>query len=288
MLSAPADPDVRKTMASPRAKNRGKSPRSRTVHDRRLTQDAPENAKNTPCRNIPIYGFCRYEKDGCAYNHDMTTSKSGSRPITAASSSLDSASKFNVESPSFTPLQPHVNGTRRSREYPTISPRSANATPFTPRNAANEANISAQYAEPKEDLKRVVMGSKEFHPASFEPEQTMAQDVNDPSLLSAYDPYTLQTAYQGLATQQQPAIHNPYLQDPYSNPNYYQTMQSFSAPLQHHLYAPLPPHRENLHGYQRMTHDFFIPEDLRRDFQKRMEATLQVMPSKYTLQSCNY
>lgn len=50
--------------------------------------------------------------------------------------------------------------------------------------------------------------------------------------------------------------------------------------LQHHLYASLAPHRDNLPAHQRTTHDFFIPEELRHDFQKRMEATLQILPSK--------
>lgn len=33
-------------------------------------------------------------------------------------------------------------------------------------------------------------------------------------------------------------------------------------------------------AYQRTTHDFFISEEVRREFQKKMEATLQVLPSK--------
>jgi PAB-dependent poly(A)-specific ribonuclease subunit 3 len=191
-----------------------------------------------------------------------------------------SLSKFNAESPSFTPLQPHVNGQRRSKEYPTISPRSANATPFTPKATVNEVTISG-FGDAKEPFK-TGMG-KEFHPASFEPESSLGQDVSADPAMMGYDAYSLQSAYQGLSGQQQPALHNPYLQDPYSNPNYYQAMQSFAAPLQHHLYAHLPPHRENLHGYQRMTHDFFIPEDLRREYQKRLEATLQVMPGSHVL-----
>jgi len=29
-----------------------------------------ENAKDTLCRNVLIYGHCRYEDQGCAFNHD--------------------------------------------------------------------------------------------------------------------------------------------------------------------------------------------------------------------------
>jgi PAB-dependent poly(A)-specific ribonuclease subunit 3 len=108
-----------------------------------------ENLKNTPCRNIGIYGFCKYEKDGCAYNHDAALKNKTQSPSAGSSeryvaSALPSApiaisnnvcsglpaSRFNVDSPSFTPLQPHTNGLRASA----ISPRSANAAPFTPQS----------------------------------------------------------------------------------------------------------------------------------------------------------
>jgi hypothetical protein len=39
------------------------------VEDWALIQD-PENAKDTLCRNVLIYGHCRYEDQGCAFNHD--------------------------------------------------------------------------------------------------------------------------------------------------------------------------------------------------------------------------
>jgi PAB-dependent poly(A)-specific ribonuclease subunit 3 len=86
---------------------------------------------------------------------------------------------------------------------------------------------------------------------------------------------------QGLAGTAQPSIANPYLQDmsgSYPGAAYYQ-QPTFTQPLQYHLYAPQPPYRENLLPYQRTQYDFFIPEDIRREFQKRNEATLQVLPN---------
>lgn len=50
--------------------------------------------------------------------------------------------------------------------------------------------------------------------------------------------------------------------------------------LQYHLYAPLGPHREDLLPYQKLAHDFFMPEKLREELQKKSEASLQIMPSK--------
>jgi PAB-dependent poly(A)-specific ribonuclease subunit 3 len=112
----------------------------------------------------------------------------------------------------------------------------------------------------------------EFVPQNFDPNQTTNQ--TDASLL--YDPYTLQTAIQG----SQPTITNPYLQEMsagYGGAFYQQP--AFTQPLQYHLYAPQPPYRENLLPYQRTQYDFFISEDIRREFQKRNEATLQVLPN---------
>lgn len=49
--------------------------------------------------------------------------------------------------------------------------------------------------------------------------------------------------------------------------------------LSYHLYAPLGPHRENLMAYQRTTHDFFIPDHLREEMQRKSEASLQTFSS---------
>lgn len=59
-------------------------------------------------------------------------------------------------------------------------------------------------------------------------------------------------------------------------------------PLQYHLYAPVGPHREDLMQYHRVTHDFFIPEKLREEMQRKTEASLQVMPNSQLPQLDNY
>lgn len=41
---------------------------------------ARENAKETLCRNVVIYGKCRFEDKGCAFNHD-TTKANGVQPM---------------------------------------------------------------------------------------------------------------------------------------------------------------------------------------------------------------
>lgn len=100
------------------------------------------------------------------------------------------------------------------------------------------------------------------------------------------------------------ASHNPYLDDTTNLTGntgaYYQAQTNFGAPqqpvsgfvhaiissnvsqLQYHLYAPVGPHKEGLLDYQKGPHDFFIPNDLREELQKKSEATHQVMQSEFS------
>lgn len=88
--------------------------------------------------------------------------------------------------------------------------------------------------------------------------------------------------------------YNPYADDHNAmagNSSFFQAQGAFAAPLQplqHHLYAPVGPHREDLMPYHRMTHDFFLPEKLREELQKKAEASLQVIPSSQLPQLDNY
>jgi PAB-dependent poly(A)-specific ribonuclease subunit 3 len=56
--------------------------------------------------------------------------------------------------------------------------------------------------------------------------------------------------------------------------------------LQYHLYANIGPYRDELQPYQRVTHDCFMSESLREDFQKRAEAAHQVIPSRRFSRIC--
>ncbi|MCJ1479068.1 PAB-dependent poly(A)-specific ribonuclease subunit 3 [Lambiella insularis] len=83
-----------------------------------------------------------------------------------------------------------------------------------------------------------------------------------------------------MATPSQPPQINPYAQEsnPTDNPSYYQN-SSFAQPIQYHLYSSLGPHREALSPYQRAAHDFFIPDGLREELQRKSAATLQILPN---------
>ncbi|KAG0135307.1 hypothetical protein HOY82DRAFT_480335, partial [Tuber indicum] len=84
------------------------------------------DSSSTICRNITIYGYCRYQDKGCAFNHD---------PHSQKQQSSTGRGKFNVDSPSFTPATPPKK---------TISPKAADAAPFTPKHNHSTGNFSLQ------------------------------------------------------------------------------------------------------------------------------------------------
>jgi PAB-dependent poly(A)-specific ribonuclease subunit 3 len=134
-----------------------------------------ENAKDTLCRNVTIYGKCRFEDKGedcplqcwrvttekvlgCAFNHD-TTKVNGSQNMEMlvgnarereaanangrkSNNSLKKA--LNVDSPSFTPSLLSANDVTSARKPATISPKAASAAPFQPKSVLSSRFISHQ------------------------------------------------------------------------------------------------------------------------------------------------
>ncbi|KAI1299695.1 hypothetical protein F5Y03DRAFT_365325 [Xylaria venustula] len=93
---------------------------------------------------------------------------------------------------------------------------------------------------------------------------------------------------QGLQSSQ----YNPYAEE--HNPlagtgaSYYGAQNAYSTPsqpLQYHLYYPLAPIRDSLQPYQRAAFEFFLPESLREELQKKSEAAKQVLASQPGIQS---
>lgn len=68
-----------------------------------------------------------------------------------------------------------------------------------------------------------------------------------------------------------------------SGTQFYPQHGAFPAgPLQppnYHLYQPFDTYRQELQPWQRATYDFFMPQKMREELQKKMFATQQVMPS---------
>ncbi|KAK7946117.1 uncharacterized protein PG986_010438 [Apiospora aurea] len=263
----PADQRGRQ-MASPRPKTR--------------------DSKDTLCRNILIYGHCRYEDQGCAFNHDQDK---------GTLNSADSAKKsLNVDSPSFTPTQLQPG----AKKF-TFSSQAANAAPFTPKAVGNSCMFASESlrdgteiltcrkATPStltQDAEGPIFNPatiREFTPQSQNYDLNTATATNGTATDSSnvYDPFSMSGMNQTIPTAQ----FNPYAEDPTGmaggSTSFYPAQGAYAGPiqpLQHHLYASVGPYRTDLSNYQRQAHDFFLREDIREEMQKKSEATRQVLP----------
>ncbi|KAH4014028.1 PAN2-PAN3 deadenylation complex subunit PAN3 [Parastagonospora nodorum] len=239
--------DSRRGVASPRPKGR--------------------EAKNTFCRNVTIYGHCRYENT-CPYIHDLVK----------LNQNENAKKRFNVDSPSFTPLTTTPNGSvTASARNAAISPKAANAAVFTPksqRSAVSTPNLHNK--EPALDWH--APDFQEFVPETFGGPMV---DSNASASYSGYDPYTSSANLASIAGQgHQSSAMNPYAQGHSGlEASYYQNPSAFQTSPAYHLYWPVGPQPTSLLGYQRTAHDFFIPDALREDLQKRAEVARQVMPN---------
>ncbi|CAG8008654.1 unnamed protein product [Penicillium salamii] len=118
----------------------------------------PENAKDTLCRNVTIYGRCRYEDKGCAFNHD---------PSKLNAHQVDSKKRFNVDSPSFTPSLLSGNGVSAPKKSTALSPKAVSAAPFQPRTSTR-SNTSTPSGRSEATQDWTVADVQEFIPQSFD------------------------------------------------------------------------------------------------------------------------
>lgn len=263
--------DSRRGMGSPKPKSR--------VY--------PENAKDTLCRNVTIYGRCRYEDKGCAFNHDPQRLN--------PSNNLDSngnRKRFNVDSPSFTPSLLSTNGsTTPTKKTATISPKAANAAPFQPRSVSSRSSSSTPNS--RQDAQApdwTVAEAQEFVPQGFDaPPMTPIQGTgtNGLATTAAFDPFvTAPAPIPAAGVGNVPG--NPYSHDTaavaataaaLNGAAFFANQSGFQQPVQYHLYAPIGPHSQNTLGYQRNVHDLFLPNDFREELQKKAAATLQMLPN---------
>ncbi|KAI0172430.1 hypothetical protein GGR52DRAFT_544516 [Hypoxylon sp. FL1284] len=228
------------------------------------------DAKDTLCRNVLIYGHCRYEDQGCAFNHDKNSSNSA-----------DSSAKksLNVDSPSFTPTQ--LGGKKTNF--------STSATPFTPRGASSATTSALQ-----QDTGAALYKSTpfpEFAPQNYDLNTATTTNGSTDSGSLGYDPFSMSTVNQALPSTQ----YNPYAEDHSAltgaGASYYTAQNSYTAPsqpLQYHLYYPITATREQLQPYQRHIHELFLNESIREDLQKKSEAARQVLQAGVHLPSLQH
>ncbi|EEH34336.2 PAB-dependent poly(A)-specific ribonuclease subunit PAN3 [Paracoccidioides lutzii Pb01] len=242
-----------------------------------------ENAKDTLCRNVTIYGRCRYEDKGCAFNHDphRVNAPHGTE------SSSSNKKRLNVDSPSFTPsLLNGSGGAKKVTTSTTISPKAASAAPFLPKGIISRSNASTPpIRQDTSTPEWTVADIPDFVPQGFDTTQVDHLQGNGSGGMSAgaFDPFVAPSATPlttpgAVGPQVTP---NPYVHDPtgLGAAAYFGAQNTFQQPVQYHLYAPIGPHNSNILGYQRNVHDLFLPNDFREELQKKAAATLQTLPN---------
>ncbi|KAK0723711.1 kinase-like domain-containing protein [Apiosordaria backusii] len=241
--------DLRRQVGSPRSKGR--------------------DTKDTLCRNIVIYGHCRYMDTTCNFNHDQN------KPVSGPSDYLSKKS-FNADSPSFTPSTQHQGQAKKT----TLSSQAANAAPFTPRGvSANQQTADLSIFNPA--------GVREFTPSNSTQNYELGNNnmgngtTQDNGVYS--DPFAINPMSQTLPNN---APFNPYASDhgavSGAGAGFYPSGGPYaSVPMQqpnYHLYQPYDAYRGELQPWQRSTYDFFTPAAMREEIQKKMFATQQTMP----------
>lgn len=274
-----------------------------------------DSARDTLCKNITIYGYCKFENKGCVFSHRPSQPSSSSSsakqqsqqpqqpqehqpqqpqlPNSAGSTnsiqSNDSKRKFNVNTPSF---QPSLLKTTTSSSTTSLTNKFANLSP-----KLNDIPV--------------------FKPESNEYSPATKFNVSTPSFVPSQTAATVQPGTAPLATPTavvggagggsgggvggggggasiapQPVSNVPphvaavaaasgippsQSPNPYLADNYFSHQATY--PLQYHLYAPAPPPRLSipLAAHETSANVLFIPNDLRETLHRKNEATLQTM-----------
>lgn len=232
-----------------------------------------EAAKGTLCKNILIYGYCKYENKGCAFSHRKDNngsagSTAGSQKSAGANLAADKR-KFNVNTPSFQPATAPV--LTLSKKFAGLLPKVKDIPVFVPSATGPGTQTGSQPATG--DFGNDALGTTEPLPSSVAPALALPERRFNTSTPS----FTPQST--SAPPQTNPTLPtNPYMMNSATQPTdmYYQS----AYPLQYHLYAPTPPPRlaPSHLPHQTDAQALFIDPKLREALQKRNEATLQTYP----------
>ncbi|KAK0612310.1 PAB-dependent poly(A)-specific ribonuclease subunit PAN3 [Bombardia bombarda] len=240
--------DLRRQVGSPRAKGR-------------------EN-KDTVCRNMVIYGHCRFADQGCTFNHDQNKHFS-------PQPDFNSRRAFNVESPSFTPS---VMSNQHAGKKSTLSSQAASAAPFTPWGASTPQQHNTESSTFN------LAAIREFTPQHYDAAINNSGKGMNLDTTIYNDPFTSM----GSIGQVLPSTStfNPYANDNMNNTSgatFYQHQGAYGngplMPPSYHLYQPIESYRQDLQPWQKTTYDFFMPAKIREELHKKMLATQQVIPN---------
>ena len=145
-------------------------------------------AKNIPCRNVQIHGFCKFEHKGCSYNHELAKEneqKKDSSPISPTiSSTTTNAALGKSVSPSalLASLNNNNNNNNNSANSSLIDPNNASKAPiFKPtllKQQTSINSINSNFGSSTPDNKKFKIDSPAFTPISLSKFSTLSPSVD--------------------------------------------------------------------------------------------------------------
>lgn len=247
-----------------------------------------ESAKNIPCKNVLIYGYCKYENKGCVFNHNRgsnspTEAQGNGNSVNAGAgqnrnnsgySGSETRKRFNLDTPSF---QPGSSGISSGSKYSSMSPKLNDIPVFVP----SGNNNGYDYGGTPNGMDEFSASSRRFNAKTppFKPSNPYLQS-SDPSLVGG-------GPLDSGGGQQNPYLSMNVVPQQQMGPVPSHTADMFylhstsNYPLNYHLYAPAPPPHLTMPIPPHCTYasTMFIPNDLREALQKKNEATLQTLPN---------
>ncbi|WWD07489.1 hypothetical protein V865_005590 [Kwoniella europaea PYCC6329] len=223
---------------------------------------AGEKKRETPqriCRNVMIYGYCKFQDSGCVYYHPPpgTDLNAPSTPLTGSPAMTNP-----------TPLSKELTSTTKS--FSGLGAEHLSAPVFVPKTPIGE-NPSPRATTP-----------------SLQP-STLTQNASPlPASMSVPPPSALAPSWPSLGNQggilprqdnsmsfEDSMISMDPAQTSALDGSMFMHHQSVRQPLDHHLYVSPLPHISNPPISHHPLHSFFIPDDLRRTLQSKHDVTYQ-------------
>ncbi|SJM88755.1 related to PAB-dependent poly(A)-specific ribonuclease subunit PAN3 [Zygosaccharomyces bailii] len=249
-------------------------------------------AKDIPCRNVTIYGYCKKEKDGCPFKHESNESvnaNTNGAGVDAAASAVASS----INTGSTTSSAPKFNA-KASASFTPLSAKTSNFVPLNnkPNGIATTTAIppvgNSQWLPGNSATQYVPSAYNPYAAGNFAPSSSAGNTLNmgmtsdavqRPYSLSQNADFSLPVTGSSVSVSELPnaSTMNESAESNFKLPIMYPPMHSL---LQYHLYAPdPPPHlKASLKSNERIAENLFIPNDLREHLVKRNLASLQIFP----------
>ncbi|WVR04775.1 hypothetical protein IAU60_001787 [Kwoniella sp. DSM 27419] len=215
------------------------------LKDKGRDSPAGEKKKELPariCRNVMIYGFCKFQDAGCTYYHPppgtdpnapppVPSTPTGGSPTVSTATPLSKDSKpitglgaEHLAAPIFVPKTPMGEHPSPRPSTPSVAPPSGAQTPSWPTLSSASGILPNQNSS------------------------------------LAYD-----ESFASIDQSQSSGMDSSMFLPPHAQP--------MRQPLDQHLYVSPLPHVANPPLNHHPLHSFFIPDDLRRAFQAKLAAT---------------